>query len=55
MKQIDERAFQITLELAKSKKGREETEERYSIELNDLLEKVEVQLDSERKVREDNS
>jgi hypothetical protein len=41
IKQIDERAFQLTLELAKGKKGREEIEERYSSELNDLLDKVE--------------
>jgi ElaB/YqjD/DUF883 family membrane-anchored ribosome-binding protein len=43
------------LELAKSKKGREETEERYSNELNDLLEKVEMLLESERRTREDNT
>jgi hypothetical protein len=32
----------LTLELAKSKKQREETEDRYSSELNDLLDKVET-------------
>jgi hypothetical protein len=31
----------LTLELAKTKKGREETEDKYTYELNDLLEKVE--------------
>ena len=42
MKHIDERAFQLTLELAKMKKGREETEDKYAFELNDLLDKVET-------------
>jgi hypothetical protein len=41
IKQIDELAFSLTLELAKGKKGREETEERYTKELTDMLEKVE--------------
>ena len=55
LKQIDERAFSLTLELAKSKKAREETEEKYTGELNELLDKVEAQLEQERKSREDNS
>lgn len=42
LRQIDERAFSLTLELAKSKKSREETEEKYTNELNDLLDRVEA-------------
>jgi len=41
--------------LAKEKKSREETEERYFNELNNLLDKVEAELDNERKIREDNT
>ena len=41
LKQIDEIAFQLTLELAKSKKAREETEDRCAEELGLMLERLE--------------
>ena len=40
MKAIDERNFQLTLEMAKIKKYREESEVRYATELKDLITKI---------------
>ena len=48
MKEIDERSFQLTLELAKIKKNREENEVRYGTELKDLVAKIATQVDQER-------
>jgi hypothetical protein len=45
LKEIDETSFQLTLELAKLKKNREEAEIRYSEELADMIEKVASQVD----------
>jgi len=45
LKEIDERNFQLTLELAKIKKNREENEVRYSGELKDLVSKIATQVD----------
>ena len=51
MKEIDERSFQLTLELAKIKKNREEGEQRYGTELRDLVTKIAIQVEQERAVR----
>lgn len=40
LRTIDEQSFQLTLELAKIKKVREESEHRYGAELADLVHKV---------------
>lgn len=53
MKGLDEQAFGLTLELAKSKKVREETEDRYAEELGKEVERIEGVLVSERKEQED--
>ena len=45
LKAIDERNFQLTLELAKIKKHREENEGRYGTELVDLVSKISTQVD----------
>jgi len=37
---MDEGSFQLTLDLAKIKKTREDSEQRYGIELSDLVKKV---------------
>ena len=42
LKEIDERSFQLTLELAKIKKNREEGEQRYGTELRDLVTKIAI-------------
>lgn len=39
---VDERVFQLTLELAKNKKSREELYERYDSDLSELLDKLET-------------
>lgn len=51
LKEIDERNFQLTLELAKIKKNREENEVRYGTELKDLVAKIATQVDQERAIR----
>jgi hypothetical protein len=53
MKRIDEVGFQMTLELAKGKKAREEVERGYANELADTLERIEGELERERRDRED--
>lgn len=40
LKEIDERSFQLALDLAKLKKNREESEFRVTEELADMIEKV---------------
>ena len=45
LKEIDERSFQLTLELAKIKKNREEGEQRYGTELKDLVSKIAIQVE----------
>ena len=55
LKQIDESAFQLTLELAKGKKAREETEDRCADELAGMLEKLESEVEQEKKAREESS
>ena len=45
VKDIEEQSFQLTLEMAKLKKIREEQESRYAGDLNDLIQKVATQVD----------
>lgn len=54
LKVIDEESFQLTLDLAKIKKAREESDQRYGTELRDLIGKIAGQVDQERIVRQDN-
>jgi len=44
----------LTLDLAKIKKVREESDQRYGTELRDLIGKIAGQVDQERIVRQDN-
>lgn len=44
----------MTLDLAKIKKAREESDQRYGTELRDLIGKIAGQVDQERIVRQDN-
>lgn len=53
-KVMDEESFKLTLELAKIKKIREEHEQRYGVEIKDLVQKVAMQVDQERLVRQEN-
>lgn len=52
LKLIDESAFQLTLELAKGKKAREETEDRCAEELSGMIEKLEAEAEQEKRARE---
>ncbi len=54
LKVIDEESFQLTLDLAKIKKNREENEARYGTELQDLVGKIAGQVEQERIVRQEN-
>ena len=54
LKEIDEKSFQLTLEMAKIKKGREESEARYGVELSDLITKIDGQVEQERLTRQEN-
>ena len=47
LKLIDEQAFQLTLELAKSKKAREATEDQCAEDISGMLERLESELASE--------
>ena len=53
LKVIDEVGFQLTLELAKSKKVREETEDRCAEELGMMIERIEGEIQMERRAREE--
>ncbi len=53
LKQMDEVAFQLTLELAKGKKTREETEDRCAEELAVMIERIEGEVDMEHRGREE--
>lgn len=50
---MDEISFQLTLELAKSKKVREETEERCAEELGAMLERLDLDIEDEKKARDE--
>ena len=54
LKAIDESSFQLTLELAKIKKNREESELRHGTELKDLVCKIATQVEQERFIRQEN-
>ena len=54
LKEIDEKSFLLTLEMAKIKKNREESEARYGVELADLIAKIGGQVEQERNVRQEN-
>ena len=45
LKEIDEKSFQLALDLAKLKKTREESQFRITEELADMIEKVATQVD----------
>lgn len=55
MKLIDEVGFQLTLELAKGKKSREETEDRCAEELSLMVERIESEVDMEKRAREESN
>jgi len=49
MRQVEEVAFQLTLELAKGKKHREETEDSYAEELVAVIERIDQELAEEQR------
>jgi hypothetical protein len=55
LKLIDEVGFQLTLELAKGKKSREETEDRCAEELSLMVERIESEVDMEKRAREESN
>lgn len=51
MKQIDEKIYNLRIELTKEKKCREEDEDRISMQLNQQYNSLKEEIDSEKKRR----
>lgn len=54
-KMVDERLFSLKLDLAKEKKGCEETEYRYQKTFGEQINRLQEEIDLENKLRDENS
>ena len=52
---VDERLFSLKLDLAKEKKIREESEDRYYKNFGESINRLQEEIDLENKMRDDNS